>query len=120
MQVLLGAQQISSGVPGVRAAWADTLDRDLLLPECQANEAHRGRLGSLSGPGKYADKGITPCLRQVISNECCQPLFHPHLENPNFSLPYPRNALREQSSIHKMILLTWLKTNLRTHWVLVI
>ncbi|KAI9519711.1 hypothetical protein NQZ68_025850 [Dissostichus eleginoides] len=48
MQVLLGAQQISVGVPGVKAAWADTLDRDLLLPECQANEVRRGRLGSLS------------------------------------------------------------------------
>ncbi len=78
--MLLGAQQISIGVPGVKAAWADTLDRDFLLPECQANEVHRGRLGSLSGTGKYADKGITPCLRQVISNESCQPLFHPHLE----------------------------------------
>lgn len=40
--MLLGAQQISNGVPGVKAAWADTLDRDLLLPECQANEAQRG------------------------------------------------------------------------------
>lgn len=26
--MLLGAQQISTGVPGVKAAWADTLDRD--------------------------------------------------------------------------------------------
>lgn len=60
MKVLLGARQISIVVPGVKAAWADTLDRDLLLPECQANEARRGRLGSLSGTGKYADKGITP------------------------------------------------------------
>lgn len=42
MQVLVGAQQISIGVPGVKAAWADTLDRDLLLPESQANEVHRG------------------------------------------------------------------------------
>ena len=67
--MLLGAQQISIGVPGVKAAWADTLDRDLLLPECQANEVHRGRLGSLPETGKYADKGITPCLHQVISNE---------------------------------------------------
>lgn len=62
MQVLLGAQQISVGAPGVKTAWADTLDRDLLLPECQANEVHGGRLGSLSGTGKYADKGITPCF----------------------------------------------------------
>lgn len=33
MQVLLGAQQISTGVPGVKAAWADTLDRDFFY--CQ-------------------------------------------------------------------------------------
>lgn len=116
--MLLGAQQISNGVPGVKAAWADTLDRDLLLPECQANEAHRSRLGSLSGTGKYADKGITPCLRQVISNESCQPLFHPYLESPYFSFPKPRNTLHEQSSIYKIILLTWLKEHLRTHWVM--
>lgn len=118
--MLLGAQQISTGVPGVKAARADTLDRDFLLPECQANEVHRGRLGSLSGTGKYADKGITPCLRQVISNESCQPLFHPHLESPNFSFLNPRNTLHEQSSIHEMILLTGLKKHLRTHWVMVI
>lgn len=97
MQVLLGAQQISCGVPGVKAACADTLDGDLLLPECQANEAHRGSLGSPSGTGKYADKGITPCLRHVISNESCQPLFHPNLESPNFSLRNPGNILHEQS-----------------------
>lgn len=42
MQVLLGAQQISIGMPSVKADCADTLDRDLLLPECQANEVHRG------------------------------------------------------------------------------
>lgn len=119
MQLLWGAQQISIGVPGVKAAWADTLDRDLLLPECQANEVHRGRLGSLSGTGKYADKGITPCLRQVISNESCQPLFHPHLESTIFSFLNPRNTLHERSSI-QMILLTWLKKHLRTHWVMVI
>lgn len=115
MQVLLGAQQISIGVPGVKAAWADTLDRDLLLPKCQANEVHRGRLGSLSGTGKYADKGITPCLRPVISNESCKPLFHPHLESPNFSFLNPNNTLHEQSSIYKMILLTRLKKHLWTH-----
>lgn len=40
--MLLGARQISIDVPGVKAAWADTLDRDLLLPECRANEVHRG------------------------------------------------------------------------------
>lgn len=115
MQVLLGAQQISIGVPGVKAAWADTLDRDLLLPKCQANEVHRGRLGSLSGTGKYADKGITPCLRPVISNESCKPLFHPHLESPNFSFLNPNNTLHKQSSIYKMILLTRLKKHLWTH-----
>lgn len=103
-------------MPGVKAAWADTLDRDLLLPECQANEAHRGRLGSLSGTGKYADKGITPCLRQVISNESCQPLFHPHLKSPNISFLNPRNTSHGPSSIHKMILLTWLKRHLSTRW----
>lgn len=64
MQVVLGTQQIGVGVPGVKTAWADTLDRDLLLPESQANEVHSGRLGSLSGTGKYADKGITPCFPQ--------------------------------------------------------
>lgn len=95
MQVLLGSQQISNGMPGVKAVWADTLDRDLLLPECQANEAHRSRLGSLSGTGKYADKGITPCLRQVISNESFQPLFHPHLESSHFSFLSPRSTLQE-------------------------
>ncbi|KAG7519924.1 hypothetical protein JOB18_018735 [Solea senegalensis] len=49
MQVLLGAQQISSSVPGVKAARADTLDRDLLLPECQANGAHKGGLDHCQG-----------------------------------------------------------------------
>lgn len=104
VQVPLGARQISTGVPGVKAAWDDTLDGDFLLPECQANEAHRGRLGSLSGTGKYADKGITQCLRQVISNESCQPLFHPHLESPNFPSLSPNNAPHERSSIYEMIL----------------
>lgn len=118
--MLLGAQQISIGVPGVKAAWADTLDKDFLLPECQANEVHRGRLGSLSGTGKYADKGITPCLHQVISNESCQLLFHPHLESPNFSFLNPNNTLHEQSSIYKMIPLTGPKKHLRTHCFLVI
>ena len=81
--MLLGALQISIGVLGVKTTQADTLDGDLLLSECQANEAHKGRLGSLSGTGKYADKGITLCLHQVISNESCQPLFHPCLGRRN-------------------------------------
>lgn len=71
---LLGTQKISGDVTGVKAASADKLDRDLLLSECQANEVHRGRFGSLSATGKYADKGITPCLRRVIWNESCQPV----------------------------------------------
>ncbi|TNN75996.1 hypothetical protein EYF80_013759 [Liparis tanakae] len=39
---MLISLSISIDVPGVKAAWADTLDRDLLLPECRANEVHRG------------------------------------------------------------------------------
>lgn len=65
-------------MPGVRAAWADTLDRDLLQPECQANQAHRGEFESLSGTGKCRDKEITLCLQQVISNESFKPLFYIH------------------------------------------
>lgn len=43
------------------------------MPECQANKAGvEGRPGSLSGTAKYADKGITLCLRRVISNESCR------------------------------------------------
>lgn len=81
MQVVLDTQQMSIGVPGVKTAWADTLDRDLLLPESQANEVYSGRLGSLSGTRKYADKGIRPCFPQ--SNESCLPLFYPHLDDQN-------------------------------------
>lgn len=52
------------GVPGVKTAWTETLDGDLLLSESRANEVHSGRLGSLSGTGKYIDKGITLCFPQ--------------------------------------------------------
>lgn len=42
LQVLAGAQEISIGAPDVKAARDDTLGRDFLLPECQANEVHGG------------------------------------------------------------------------------
>lgn len=42
IQVLAGAQKISIGALDVKAARDDTLDRDFLLPECQANKVHGG------------------------------------------------------------------------------
>lgn len=45
MQVLAGAQEISISEPDVKAARDDTLGRDFLLPECQANEV-QGGIGS--------------------------------------------------------------------------
>lgn len=120
MQVVVGTQQISIGVLGAQTAWTDTLDRDLLLSQSRANEVHSSGPESLSGTGKYVDKGITPCFTQSNLKWILSVSVFPHLEGQKSPLPTPpvfspnHMNTEQKGSISKVIIFIRLKKPGRT------